>query len=412
MSKKTKIITVSLCSLLVIAGILSIFFFVRQSKKNPSIFFYGISQKDVQALKNQIQTFSQEKEITFDFLELDHSTPLEKQISFVNRPSLVFVHSGTDLENAIKEAGTSMDAGLSLDLLSPMTTSCKNTAVIQSQEDQHKVKALPLYTDHLEISIDKVQASIYGKNINTWEDIESFALNRQSVFEHPVVFAGKDPETLIDILGAITESFYGEKEYQKAVDLIKIQEDEKFNARRIAKRLTQDSEAPLTKSVSVLRNWYHKGLIHPNIFQLEKKDVKAYVKAKLVCMVLMSFSDHRDFDPTVMRRFTSIYFPSQIPGIHRRFTGPVTYAVPFEASQEIQDLCSRLVNDRTQELLSRETGMAPVLSRCRVPDKQAYQVRYWIAGSGKPLPGLSKDNNLDHNQLSQVAQELISMITQ
>lgn len=59
----------------------------------------------------------------------------------------------------------------------------------------------------------------------------------------------------------------------------------------------------------------------------------------------------------------------------------------------ITDLAAAISNSK-QELLCKETGLAPVQKNSQVPDHQADDVRYWLAaslGPATPLAGYLPD---------------------
>ena len=60
--------------------------------------------------------------------------------------------------------------------------------------------------------------------------------------------------------------------------------------------------------------------------------------------------------------------------------------------------------------MSRATGLAPVFAQCRTPDRQADDVRYWVAATNAPLAGLSREVALSKKQKDELAQDLAAKI--
>ncbi len=435
MTKRTKIFSI-ICGAFILIAATTIFLFLTKVRKTvPAISFYGLPKVQVDAIKTQLEEISKKENISFEYLELDQAKPLEQQISFVNKPSLLFVDGGENLRQALDKADSkSGKIGFVSSITNEMTSSIrqkahfatnankkndevpKNDGAQNSDSDSEfapetLVTALPILSSHFEIDIDFSAFKSSGLSaIATWEDLETFARIEKRTKDFPIIFAGKDAELFADLLGTITEAFYGLEDYNKAAELLCIKDGEKFNATRIAKRLTEDSNAPFSKPISFLNDWYKKGLIHKDVFALSKNDVRAFLKARLASVAFMSLDDHREYDTKVISRYASIYFPSPRNAGERNFVAPVTYAVPFESREEISQLCSELVSAESEEILARQTGLAPVLNHCRTPDKQASDARYWVAASGVPLEGLSKEAKLTHEELAQVMAELAEMV--
>ncbi len=392
-------LTVSLCKI--------------KSNGKPVIAFYGLSEREANGIKEEIIRLTGND---YDFAMLgaqstSHEKSAEKefkkQMSETN-PALVFVKSGKNIDNAISFAGKKTAIAPGKINEGEMTTSIRGGII----RDKTGVKAVPLLTDHLEIDIDMVAYRNSGmQQINSWEDIEEFANLQKKYVEFPIVFAGKDAALTLDILGALTEAISGEEVYHEAVQIINEHSGKKFNAPVVAKLLTEKNGDPLNQSVKYLAKLYKTNLLHPNTFSLSKDEVKAFARVRIAPIVIMSLDDHRDTDHNTISRFSTIYFPSKFPASRRKFTAPTIYAVPLTKKFGVHNLISRLTETKSEEKLSSATGLAPVLSHCRTPDKQADDVRYWIAGTDTPLSGLSNDTNLTKMQQAQLVAELATLIT-
>ena len=385
---------IALMIALVAAGI---FFYVT---KRPVIAFYRLQDREIDALKNVIGD-------EFDYRTYNNDTSLYSQTK--KRPDLIFTTTGSPLKSATQTAKK-----VPISLLSDMTSSVRDS--VPQEEDT--VSAVPVLSSHLEIDINMTmlrRTSI--KTISTWKDIEAFAIEAQKQFpEAHILFAGKNGALVLDIIGALAEALGSKKDYDAAVALIdQAIEDNawgriSFNGDAVAETLAGNPDAPLYDAVRFLNKWYKAGLIDENSFKINKNAISALMNQEMVSVAFMSLSDHRAIDNNTIRSYTSIYFPSDNPASTRNFTAPIIVAVPQTANKKTLVLVQRLVSEELQETLSRNAGLAPVLARCRTPDHQADDARYWVAATNAPLAGLSRENTLSDEQLQSLGTGLAMLI--
>ncbi len=119
---------------------------------------------------------------------------------------------------------------------------------------------------------------------------------------------------------------------------------------------------------------------------------------------------HRTLEDYALSGFSSIYVPSKRTPDQRAFTATTTYAVPLAADEKTNLLVEKLITPEVQESLCRVTGLAPVLSNSRVPDKQSDDARYWIASTTKPLAGLGHEAELTSEQLKKLSAAILSYL--
>ncbi|MBR1715704.1 MAG: hypothetical protein IJ717_12270 [Treponema sp.] len=387
----------------------------RAVPKGPStVVLYDLNEREEAAISDSIRKVADEKSVSIVSLKSDAKTEEKTADREFERAlkksgaSLVFVKSGLKAEKAVsmaKDGSELDDAKLNI---GEMTTSMKG-AVKAGKEG---VKSVPVIFDNMEIDIEITALKNSGMaGIAGWDDIEKLAVFQKRYVENPIVFAGKDSELALDIFGALTEAMSGADEYRNAVEIINSHSGADFNAARVARLLTEKSDNPLYKAVLYLSRLYKQGLLHPNTFNLEKNDVKAFAKARIASIIFMSLNDHRTFEPKVISRFTSIYFPSEFSGDRRKFTAPVTCAVPLKKDKAAKSIVESIVTAEEQERISFATGLAPVLARCRTPDLQSSDARHWVASTDTPLSGLSADTNLTKAQRAQLVNELAAIVT-
>ena len=411
-SARTKKAAFIAAGILVAAAAFSVY---KAVPKGPStVVLYDLNEREEAAISDSIRKVADEKSVSIVSLKSDAKTDektadreFEKAVK-KSGASLVFVKSGLKAEKAVsmaKDGSELDDAKLNI---GEMTTSMKG-AVKAGKEG---VKSVPVIFDNMEIDIEITALKNSGMaGIAGWDDIEKLAVFQKRYVENPIVFAGKDSELALDIFGALTEAMSGADEYRNAVEIINSHSGADFNAARVARLLTEKSDYPLYKSVLYLSKLYKQGLLHPNTFNLEKNDVKAFAKARIASIIFMSLNDHRAFEPKVISRFTSIYFPSEFSGDRRKFTSPVTCAVPLKKDKAAKAIVESIVTAEEQERISFATGLAPVLARCRTPDLQSSDARHWVASTDTPLSGLSADINLTKPQRAQLVNELAAIVT-
>ena len=76
--------------------------------------------------------------------------------------------------------------------------------------------------------------------------------------------------------------------------------------------------------------------------------------------------------------------------VERTFSAPIIMAIPYSKNKIAMDSIKKLATVEYQERLSIKTGLAPVQKNCAIPDRQADDVRYWVAASEVPFVGLSE----------------------
>lgn len=402
--KNRKLIICAAVLILLLAGVIA-----GLCSRGTTIAFYGVDDSTRLALQNYVQDWAKEKNVKLKFSVLDDRKTLKSQALSVNNAALVFTVSGHAVQFAADKSARK--SGFSPDLLSAMTSSMKSSAVLNA--DGSLVKALPVLTDNFEISVNYSAFKNSGlAAITTWNDLEAFFRQQKTKLDAPLNFAGGDSSVLLDLLGALAEAFDGAVEYNRAAEMIKSAAEKKWNHLALAESLCGSYNAPLYSAAKKLSEWYKAGYLNRDCFNYTEKDIKAYMNARLSSTVFMPLNHHRRVDTNTIKFFSTIYLPSaNLPG-SRAFTAPVVYAVPQKKNSKLALLAQYLTSVEGQEKLSRESGLAPVLSHCRTPDRQADDVRYWVAATNSPLAGLSREADLTKKQKDLLGEELGGIIRQ
>ena len=397
-----KIIIGAVAAVLIVLLAVSIIIFTPS--RNFTVAFYKIEDSQRKGITEVIENIAKEKKIEVKFLQYDADKSLKEQVPLTKKPSVIITKSGYALEHALEKA--SARAGVSSDIIQGMTSSM--LAAVKYEEN--KISALPILSSHLEADIDLAEfRNSKTKQINTWNDVEKFMREQKLKKESPMIFAGGNPDSFLDLIGAFAESIDGTDSYNYCVKIIK-ENEKNFNAVRVAQKLCDDPDSPLATSVKLLKSWYKQGLIHQGVFSFQSNDVESFAASRLSSVMFMSLETHRAMATKTISRFSSIYFPSEHSANARIFTGNTYYAIPMAKSEKAESVLAELISVQAQEAMSRSTGIAPVLAQCRTPDKQADDARFWIAATTCPLPGLSNEVYLTKSQKTALSAEIASRI--
>ena len=257
-----------------------------------------------------------------------------------------------------------------------------------------KIHKVPLLIDNCEIDINRnAIAKSKTKQINVLSDVEKLATELKKDYLAPIVFAGADNYEFINFLGAMTESISGINTLKSATnkinDFIKSgnTNHSEFN-KLLSQMVAVDGE--FYETVEVLRKWYKEKLIPSNVYKMTSRDVKSYMEQKLCGISVLTLSEHRTVKQSTIEEFSSIYYPSIFANVERTFSAPIIMAIPYSKNKIAMNSMKKLATVEYQERLSIKTGLAPVQKNCAIPDRQADDVRYWVAASEVPFVGLAE----------------------
>ncbi len=415
---KDSIIKIALISSMALILLLIILFAVLYFlNRKPLAAFYGISDKTrdiiVQNLESSVKT--REGKRAYDILVLNDKISLPEAMKNTKKIDILFIKDGANARYAYdyviqKNLGFPKD-----EVLSGMTTSIKQTVTdykdkkyiekipenLSEEQRKHileenrfylKTTAIPILLDNYEIDV-KYEVFTNSKigSINYWKDLEKLSEFSKEQGLIPLLFAGGDDRELLNIVGALTESLSGRSDYEKAVKKLAGAVSSRKKAGSELYEATQEliSEGnPLYSAVQFLKDWKAKGYL-PRIFtQLKKNDLLAYANSDETAILLMSLEAHRTYSDSIIRKYRSIYFPSDAGNQSRSFTAPVIMAVSLSKKEMCRNSI-KLLGRNLQEKLTFGSGLAPAMANCAIPDKQADDARYWIAATEKPLTPLS-----------------------
>ena len=397
-----KILAGTLAALLLALAAAAIIVF--SPSKNFTVAFYRIDDSQRKGISEVITNIAKEKNIAVKFLQYESEKSLEDQIPIAKKPAVIITQAGFALETALDKA--SPKALLSSEISQGMTSSMRSGI----KEKDGLITAIPFLSSHFEVDIDLNEfRNSNTKQVNTWNDVEKFMREQKRKKDSPMIFAGGNPDSFLNLMGAFAESIDGAQSYYDASQILK-DNQKNFNAVRVAQKLCDEPDSPLATSVKLLKSWYKLGLIHQGAFSLQNTDVEAFASNRLASVLFMSLEEHRATATKTISRYSSIYFPSEHGANSRIFTGKTYYAVPMIKSKKAAEIIAALLSVQSQECLSRVTGLAPVLAQCRIPDKQAEDARFWVAATTCPLAGLSSEVYMTKKQKEALSAEIASRI--
>jgi hypothetical protein len=353
----------------------------------PIIGFYSINSETREAISLAIDSVQKETERNFKTLVYSTEVSLQQQLQKVKQPDILFLFNGESNQYP-QQLADKKKTSLPGKIISDMPGSVKNIA---TKITDGTITGVPLLLDHYEVAIDRMVLGLTGtQTINSWADIEAFAQKAlESGIIAPIVFAGQDDRQLLDITGALAESLAGSQAWQTASEkILAASGDAAYSG--ILADLSNDANAPLYATIQKLAAWYTQGILGHQTFSLTPNDVRNYMDAGLSAIVIMPLSMHRTVRNDTISRYSAIFFPSEIPTSARHLAAPVIMAIPLSKKAFTQDILTALTKNDIQEVLARSSGLAPAQANSNVADRQADDVRYWVAATNAPLPALSE----------------------
>lgn len=408
-----KYLVISLITaLVIIILILTVIFGLKKSSRKSDLInvgFYNIGAAQEKAFTELLTEISKSENQKIYFYTFNSETAIKDQIQ-KNHINLILAADGYALENSLPFVKNDVD--IPYTFTSGMYSSMRE-AVVTSDG---KIKALPLLFDNLEIDINISEFKMSGlERIATWKDIEQLARKIHTEEYAPISFAGADSVFLLDFIGAMGEALEGVDAYNKTAEILKKSvsngvESDSFDAEELYNQLFIVPDAPLPYTFYYLKQLVEKGLISKASREFVQQDINSMANYRKTDIFITTLSAHRTFEGRSLSAFSSIYVPSNRTPDQRAFTATTTYAVPLVSNEKTSFIVEKLIAPEVQESLCRTTGLAPVLSNSRVPDKQSDDARYWIASTTKPLAGLGHEASFTSAQLKQLSSVILDKL--
>lgn len=368
--------------------------------KKQSVFFYNLADKEISAIQNVLQKNE------YNYKVLDSNIPLSQHLKNFRKPVLLFTTSNIELT---KETKNAKSIRIKEHLINNFTSSIRSSLTKFSDK---QFATIPILSNHYEILVNLDLYRKSGiKSVFNWNDIEKYATVSNKNHNSKIAFAGSDSTQVLNLFGALTEALVGYKAYNEAKDIInKNILSSNYNLNETVIQLTKTEDCPLYAATNLLSKWNHNNLLHKSSFSSSISDIEALMSQDLVSLTFMTLSDHRTIERSIIEKYTSIYFPSNKSATTRYFSAPIIYAIPFKNNKKTTETINSLLQKNTQEKLSLQSGLAPILTECKTPDRQADDARYWIAATNSPLSGLSNDIFATKEQKDELSKALLSLI--
>ena len=380
--------------LLLVVGSIFLVSWVTRPKK-PGIAFYRVPENLVAILTRTADDFASTAETGFAFLTLDDSRPLKEQLEKQkNRISILFAPAGQAA------------AGLASDVHAPagrvrrlLPTTIRNAGATGKTP-----YALPVLLDHFELAWSK---DILSRNNATEPksipDMLEIAKKVKTRRVWPIICAGSRDRDLLLLVGTLLHTQYGLDAYMDLVT--ELRNGSNFD--------TILSETRLVDVLEALLSWRRDRLLHPQWLEMTGEDLSAFMKFDNAAFIFLPLSARREIDPKIAEKYASIAVPPEVQASSYPLTAPVYAGIRLRNelfADTAEQFLYSLVQEDTQSLLSRETGLAPANAKTTVPDKQAYDVRYWAAASRVLVPDPATAAVDDPARIASFAEEIRTYI--
>lgn len=423
MKKRTKI-TLIIIIAFVLIGLITTIICISTSKKNKNtvnVAFYGLEEKNISILKKNLETIVNEKgqPYTYNYFELSSSQALLPQLK--RKFDVVYTYMGKNAEQAVSYVKPKKvdSVKLSEDILQDSTISVKQKSI---RDKDGNYLAVPLLMDFYEIDIDREILSDAGvTKIANWVDIETFATKTHSMGQaYSILFDANDPSEFLGTIGALTEALSGVNAYNLAVkELSEVAYPKGSKQLNLTshdyeiavRKLADEKGSPLFEATHLLSRWKGSNLISEQGFNMGKKDLVNIANMSEAPVLFETFSMRRKIGHRRSQYMSLIYYPSEIRADKRFFTAPVIAAVPLSGKISVKQGIELLLSDEVQGNLADDTGLIPVAANCHVPDRQADDIRYWIAATNSPLTPLGEAVFCDRTGMKLLSDVLINYIS-
>ena len=302
----------------------------------PTVAFYGISERNHNAIIEVLQKTSERKRGNkkvwpYNIEILDSSYSLEKALkspakflsekkdshgTFLSetkkarKPELIIMYRGKNAEFAVENALKKVP-GFSQTILDGMTTSIKQTAYINAQNN---ISAVPLLIDNCELDVNR--SFLNSHKIEEFKTLEEFEniISKNKIQEGSAAISANfsDSYNFINLFGAIVEATSGISSLQSASEKIwKISKSSAAGYNTYQNLISELSKegAEFYEAIELLKRWQNKSLLPKNINQFTSKDVESFMQANLSVASFMTLSDHRKIaQKTIQKFFTDFTF--------------------------------------------------------------------------------------------------------
>lgn len=385
LSKTNKIICILIGA--AIAILANAIFLIKLSTSKPAIAFYNVSEKTIAATLNIVEKNTGK---TYESVILDSTKPLSLQMKKTKGCQFIIAKNDCDVEEFAQKSKKVKPVPAAY--LSDMPMTIAHTV----KTSKNTIKQIPLLYDFYQIDVHyPLYMETKIENLNVWNDLVKIAEKEKPYTRSTISFGGNDDLDFLNFVGVLIESQYSYKEYYKILNQLyeaysKDSEDgftDYKNLKSALETLTERGSS-IEGIAQLLRRLSAKGIFDFDLVKFGPETGFVYANNNQCGFFFTTLSQHRTIDRNIISNYKTVYCPSVTVNDERMFLAPEICLLPLNNSKKsrglIVDLC-----DRNQYELSSATGLAPVNKSCMTADRQADDVRYWLAASSGPLKPLS-----------------------
>ncbi|OJF76408.1 MAG: hypothetical protein BKP49_06840 [Treponema sp. CETP13] len=352
-----RIFLISVLAVVLIVFSFLVIIYVQNSRK-IHIAFYNIPESVQQTLEMQIDSYfiNNQNKRSPSYLTINSNESLAT--SEIKKASIIICYTGKNLANSQKQE-------LPLSLFSNIPRTLRSASIKDG-----KAYFLPLLIDHFELAVNTKKYSKMEESTSLSDFLNKAEQISKETNKPSLYCAGASDSQLLQFVGALQEAITG-----------KVPLDSSLNS--------------VSEAISLLQELRFKGVVPNEWVNLSNKDIAYFMQQEKIPFALLPLSEHRNLSYNVSKNYKTFFIPANNNVKIRTFTAPTISAfIPTHADKKntvlANALLAYLISRPEQAILSTKTGLAPADATANTPDIEADNVRYWIAASSSPYPGLDK----------------------
>lgn len=388
MSKASKkIIVLAMCAIFIALSVIIISLLITKLRIF-CIGFYQLPDNYQKSLVNYMQTTmikENGKPLEFGIITFNADEPLEPQLK-KNPVDLLFMYANKTSEEIANQNHVRISDDIFSTTFSTMRKVSKNQVV-------------PILMDHFEL-LSKTGTS------DSFDNLIMHIKATKQPDKQPIIFAGKNDKTLLQFVTMMVETRTGEKGYNKLVDAI--ENTDNFSSLLETELTDNYTFASILDEIISLKS---KQLFYSETLNLTESDVMFFIDNKIADIVFLPLSAHRKSSPKALINYTSHFVPAGHKTNNRALLAPLVVAIPLTDKEFLKDQTSveiikDILNAQNQKQISTATGLAPVNSIAKTADKQATDVRIWVASASSAICDIGSAAYTDPKDAKQLASKI------
>ncbi len=380
----------TLLAMILLALCAALSFYAITRPRAPVIAFYRVPDGVRNAIVSEAEESGAFRETDFRTLVLDETRPLAAQTRRHGSIQLLFLEDGRAAALlAERSAAIPNGVGKALPL------SFRESARLAGES-----YAVPLLADHFEIAWPKALFERLSlpppRTTAAFLDAVKAATGQ---VRSPLVCAGSDDRQLLFLVSAMVSARYGPDERERLVTALR-------DGVSFAEAL---SSTRLRDVLGELVSWRETGALHPEWLKFRERDVQGFMAEEYAAMAFMSLSAHRRVPLKTIVRHESQFFPQESFTAKNELVAPVYVGMALDSGPRdspARDFLFSLVGPKPQGRIAARSGLAPVALLAETQDRQAEDVRYWIAASARAVPDVATAAYDDPQRITDLAREI------